>query len=363
MMSDTNNIISTLALLQQAIEIKIADSEESKSASIISDEEYLVAPELEFARCSIGVLLVGMVVANFVPTFPGAMRRDTIAGWGVEATFEENVMVTSLSNDRDSARFNPGRHIEVDINSARHVVKEFEKTIPEFYPRNRHIIFDNTFSRSPQAGYVNSILKDNFWKGTLLHFLSPAGNRILEEGGQIYFGNIIPVRENIIKNRELLEPLCDFWLAVPEENPLYLSRKLLSPELDSFGDNVTLETQMAPILEVAPDYPFIILVKKGCPFSAGTPNSSNSSSSRSSSSSSSNSSSSSLSPLPIILRNIPNRIPFFSDSNSVTPCSRKPKLRRIMEVIDLTGDDIVPPNPSKISRSDVTGRVDFNEKY
>jgi len=86
------------------------------------------------------------------------MRRDTIAGWGVEATFEENVMVTSLSNDRDSARFNPGRHIEVDINSARHVIKEFEKTIPEFYPRNRHIIFDNTFSRSPVSNYITIVL-------------------------------------------------------------------------------------------------------------------------------------------------------------------------------------------------------------
>lgn len=109
--------------------------------------EYLLLPEFDYLRYSDGILIIGAMVAKEVPDFPGAMRRDTICGWGCEALF--NCVVTSLNNQRDSANINPGRHIEVNINSARHVEKEFEKTIPINFPRNSHICVDMTMSRSP----------------------------------------------------------------------------------------------------------------------------------------------------------------------------------------------------------------------
>ena len=117
-------------------------------------DECLMDPEFDYLRYSSGILIVGAMVAKKVPTAPGAMRRDTICGYGCEALFD--CLVTSLNNARDSAKINPGRHIEVNINSARHVEQEFMKTIPKDFPANDHICMDLTMSRSPVSNLFRS---------------------------------------------------------------------------------------------------------------------------------------------------------------------------------------------------------------
>lgn len=113
-------------------------------------EEYLtVAPELDFLKYTSALLIVGACAANFFP-FGGSLKRDTIAAYGCAALGN---FVTTLNNDRDSAKFYPNRHIEVNINSPRHVKEAFETTIPSYYPRNDNIVFDIGIFRSPVSLY------------------------------------------------------------------------------------------------------------------------------------------------------------------------------------------------------------------
>ena len=103
------------------------------------------APELECLRFEKAVLIVGACAANFLP-HGGSLKRDTISAYGCAAS---GLFVTTLNNDRDSANMNPGRHIEVNINSPRHVKEEIKKTIPPYYPKNDYIVVDIGIWRSP----------------------------------------------------------------------------------------------------------------------------------------------------------------------------------------------------------------------
>ena len=113
-------------------------------------ENYLtVAPELEFLNYTSAILIIGACAASFLP-FGGSLKRDTISAYGCSVLGN---FVTTLNNDRDSAKFNPNRHIEVNINSARHVKEAFAKTLPSYFPRNRHFVFDLSTFRSPVSLY------------------------------------------------------------------------------------------------------------------------------------------------------------------------------------------------------------------
>ena len=147
----------------------------------------------------------------------------------------------------------------------------------------------------------------------------------------------------------------------------------MKDQLEHFGDNVTLETQMSTL---PTPYSFIALRKKGSTafdydsfFSPACSTASCSSHNTTSSTSATGSSSA-----PIIVRNFPETEPFFihcllsattSRKRAVTPHPTRKiaRLKSISEVIDLTEDDIDNDlsSPSQ-SDSDVKprGRVDFN---
>lgn len=185
---------------------------------------------------------------------------------------------------------------------------------------------------------------------------------MLKPGGKIHFGNIAPVRKRIIENRKWIERVCDVYVEVATQNPIYLSRLLMSVQLESFGDNVTLATQMATLPTL---YPFIVMVKKG---EAAGFDLKSSTCSTVSSNSFSNSSSNASSPIMIKL---PEQVPFFEyykDQNSssttvraVTPHPSK-KRKIISQVIDLTTEDYDNDSPTNISSEThkVKGRIDFN---
>ena len=109
-------------------------------------ESYLLTmPEEDFLRFPGACLLLGMVCYNILP-MKGAARRDTIAAFGLAAL---GYFVTSLNNDVGSAGVDPGRHIEVNLNSARHVKEEIEANFPSYYSSNDDIICDIGIFRSP----------------------------------------------------------------------------------------------------------------------------------------------------------------------------------------------------------------------
>ena len=337
---------------------------------------------MDFLKYTSGLLIIGACAANFLP-FGGSLKRDTIAAYGCAALGN---FVTTLNNDRDSAKFNPNRHIEVNINSPRHVKEAFKKTIPSYYPRNNHIVFDIGIFRSPvsiiynylyysiysinnyiifilifQNGYVADILGDNLWKGTLLLFLEPEFTG-LNPGGQIHFGNIPAIREKLLEFWHLISPLCDnVELETAEENPLHVARELMNQELEDCGDNITNFTQVNEIILKHAQYPYIVLTKKNNN-QAMTPSSSLSSSALSSSSSPQEVNTSRYPPNP-------SRISFYETYGPKQDCSTRtatPHLRRglkrISEVIDLThieDDEDCDENGGRIPKRVPAGRVDF----
>ena len=109
------------------------------------ENQILTMPEEDFLRYPKAILLLGMLCANVLP-LKGAAKRDTIAAFGLAAL---GYFVTSLNNDVGSAHANPGRHIEVNLNSARHVKQEIESTFPIYFPPNDDIVCDIGIFRSP----------------------------------------------------------------------------------------------------------------------------------------------------------------------------------------------------------------------
>ena len=99
-------------------------------------------PYMEFLKYPKAVLVIGAVHSNFRPP-NGAARRDWLLCYGLEAL---GYFVTTMNTDHPSWHF-PGRHVNVNVNSLRHVIQSLRLTLPPFYPSNDAIYVD--FFRSP----------------------------------------------------------------------------------------------------------------------------------------------------------------------------------------------------------------------
>lgn len=117
------------------------------------EERIATMHEEDFLRYPKAIFLIGMLCANLLPS-KGAAKRDTIAAFGLAAL---GYFVTSLNNDDGSAHANPGRHIEVNLNSVRHLKEEIANNFPSYYPPNDDIVCDIGIFRSP-VSYYKSIL-------------------------------------------------------------------------------------------------------------------------------------------------------------------------------------------------------------